>query len=619
MPVRVDIEPGYYLDNQQVTVTFQDNVKEVQINKDGQPPSISKYIQYDTLTPPNPFIAVTEDGQGRVVFDGGFPKMYDVHNLQATSPVMKYMINSMNWILDTQKVKDGNRKVLFLGDARSNASYNVIGSGGTNFRTSLTRLINFGGYTGSVIKSVHDYGNGFVLDPTFQELNQYQAVFVMSTVYTGGARFTQQAIDQLVTYRELGGGLMFMTDHGPDLPDIQSQINNASGFFQSQNQVITRFGQWFSGNYNRIPVNVGFLIDNYGQHPLWQGLTRQEYIPQGGSESRVYVTSDPLYSPEDVQKIYNTSNGKNLINVLAVLDDGEMVPVKFEYNIVDYQIDLVLDGRVYQHGQIADVQTKNFLEIGFQFRGVDRNVTGDVLIDNIKIGTVNKTINSDVVYTPLVQDKKNNKNIIHINNNQAININFTNPQGLIISVITRRTLQTEFEELYPLHIQDLQQIYRTEEYAPEYLIKGFKKDRGIFPLPNSIELSKRNTKQVYGYLEPHIMDSRNISNQQVGYQINNGSLTPSTDDNNFIIQSLNSQPSYPLELQLRYTQTHQNNSNFKKPVAIYLNGTGPYYYLKEVLGSGIVNYHYSNGITNIFDYINSRIGQDMEVRFIYQD
>lgn len=73
--VTVDVVPGYYLENQTINVAFNESVESVAINKDGTPPSISKYIAYDTLNPPNPFISVTEDGAGRVVYDGGFPKL----------------------------------------------------------------------------------------------------------------------------------------------------------------------------------------------------------------------------------------------------------------------------------------------------------------------------------------------------------------------------------------------------------------------------------------------------------------------------------------------------------------------------------------------------------------
>lgn len=50
---------------------------EVAYTLNGLPPALSEYIAYDTLTPANPFIAVTQDGAGNVVYDGGFPKLYN--------------------------------------------------------------------------------------------------------------------------------------------------------------------------------------------------------------------------------------------------------------------------------------------------------------------------------------------------------------------------------------------------------------------------------------------------------------------------------------------------------------------------------------------------------------
>ena len=70
--IEVDTPPGYYLEPVNVNITFSNKVQEVLFSLNGAPPSISKYIAYDTSVPPVPFIAVTQDGRGNVTYDGGF-------------------------------------------------------------------------------------------------------------------------------------------------------------------------------------------------------------------------------------------------------------------------------------------------------------------------------------------------------------------------------------------------------------------------------------------------------------------------------------------------------------------------------------------------------------------
>ncbi|WP_311965541.1 hypothetical protein, partial [Acinetobacter baumannii] len=77
----------------------------------------------------------------------------------------------------------------------------------------------------------------------------------------------------LVTFRQQGGGLIFITDHGTNVLTNVNQVATAegAGFYGTANRVIANFGAFFSGNYDRVPVNVGFLRTNYGDHPLYSG------------------------------------------------------------------------------------------------------------------------------------------------------------------------------------------------------------------------------------------------------------------------------------------------------------------------------------------------------------
>lgn len=328
--------PGPYLEGLDMRFTFSPDVTGVAFSTDGTPPSISKYIAYDTLTPPNPFIAVTEDGRGRVVYDGGFPKFYNgsapaVGTQFASLPGgYKYAYNAIRWISNAEKVAAGNGKVLVLGDAVASENYSIKGTKSVDFSVSLDRLFAALGVP-YVLKDRADYGG--VLNPTLAELEEYACVVVFSTLYTDGQFISNQAINDMVTYRENGNGIFIITDHGVVLPDIQAALGTHAGFFRTGNFICTRFGAFFSGNYNRVPVNVGFLRRTYGDHPLYNNLLDSESISAGGSESKVVVTSANVFDPANMPPVRVDKKGINTVQVLAVLADGTLITGRYVYII----------------------------------------------------------------------------------------------------------------------------------------------------------------------------------------------------------------------------------------------------------------------------------------------
>jgi hypothetical protein len=107
-------------------------------------------------------------------------------------------------------------------------------------------------------------------------------------------------VKNLIAYREQGNGIFIVTDHMPrnysSLQDAVANSFEAEFFGGGGNRLITNFGAYFSGDYNRSPVNVGYIRRTYGNHPLWKNLRDDEYIHAGGSESEVKVTTYPLPS-----------------------------------------------------------------------------------------------------------------------------------------------------------------------------------------------------------------------------------------------------------------------------------------------------------------------------------
>ena len=335
-----NVPPGAYMGPQTISFAFSGDITGVAITMNAPPPSISKYIAYDTLAPANPFIAVMEDGRGRVTYDGGLPKFYNSVNpsgsinFAALSSAGKYLYNTLNWIANPAKVAAGNKKVLFLGDSPVGSdSHQLKGTNPTGFLTAVTNICNVAGYV-PTFKDTADYG-GVNLNPTLAELEQYCCVVMFSTVPNNGTELiTAQAINDMVTYRENGNGLTFITDHGTDLTSIADVGNGEKhGFFKTCNAVISKFGAYFTGFYNRVPVNVGFLRSTYGDHPLYTGLANTDSMPAGVSESKVVVTQSAIVAPGSVAPIAVNTAGLNIINVLATLNDGSLTTSRIVYNI----------------------------------------------------------------------------------------------------------------------------------------------------------------------------------------------------------------------------------------------------------------------------------------------
>lgn len=330
---------GIYDGAKTATLSFSSDVASVAVTVNAAPPSISKYIAYDTLTPPNPFIAVTEDGRGRVVYDGGFPKFYNVYVPAVTntfadlSPAMRYLHNAIKWVINPTKLAAGNNKVLFIGDTVTENVYNIKSTDTSGFALTIAAVCRVVGVVPTIL-NLEDYGS-VKLDPTLAYLEQFAAVVFFGS--NSGAQeplITPAAIAAFVKYRENNNGLVFITDHGEFLTSIEdTKLPGGGNFFKTVNGIIYNFGAYFTGNYDRTPVNVGFLRANYGDHPLYNGMSNSEDIFAGGSESRVMVTTAAMVPPDSVSPILMNRQGVSTINVLMRLQNGSVDTQTFTYGI----------------------------------------------------------------------------------------------------------------------------------------------------------------------------------------------------------------------------------------------------------------------------------------------
>lgn len=304
-----------------VTATQDPDVATVVYTTDGSAPILAKNLAYDTLNPPNPFISVVQDGKGNCLFDGGFPKWYNTHwnsswtSFSQLNNTYKYFYNALDFIAKPGKAK----KMLFIGDKPRNSdgsypNYHVRDTGrGDGFGKSILGICSIAGYEPTII-APEDYANNMI-DLSYSYLDQFCGVVLFGSLYTFETRtISQGTINNLIAFREAGHGIFIITDHGA--PD------GSGGFFYNSNFLARELGAEFRDDYDRTPVDVGYLIDNYGDHALWKNMSRSDSIHAGGSESRVVITEYPTYS-----KAPNVTIGKDgwtTIRYLIILKDGSM-------------------------------------------------------------------------------------------------------------------------------------------------------------------------------------------------------------------------------------------------------------------------------------------------------
>lgn len=422
-------QPGYYYDSVTLDWVLGSDVSYINYTQNGAQPAISEYIAYDTLTPPNPFIAVTQDGRGNVVYDGGFPKLYNryaptgITSFAGLDATMKYFYNALHWVANPTKVNAGNKKFLILGDAAVAESYPIkdeVKGGG--FGLTLKELFRVAGFT-PVFKDITDYGTDQKLKPTLSELEQYVGVLLMSTASTTEPRITNSAVVDLATYRENGNGIIVITDHGPDYTSLEHARNNPGGFFATANKLITNFGAYFTGNYDRTPVNVGFLRTNYGDHPLYKGMDAAENIYAGGSESKVVVQQYTKYTATNL-KSFTLNAGQHTLQAIAVLKNGSVETYRFVYMVATGQLVAFKDAAGVEINH-ADVGFDNVLPLRIQILGNGLgSITGQVLRNGVKVANITFTEENGTqqqILNPLSGDR------IVVGNGDVIRVEITSP------------------------------------------------------------------------------------------------------------------------------------------------------------------------------------------------
>lgn len=361
-------QPSVYSSAKQISATVSDDVAEVLYTTDGTSPSLAKYLAYDNKTPPNPFIAVVEDGKGNVLFDGGFPKWYNARWDSSASVFsdldarFKYLCNALEYIANPDKISQGNKNILIVGDTDKGSNYSVAGTEGTSFKTTFAGACNIMGFT-PTFKTKSDYGGQ--LDMDYSELNQYCALIVMSSTSTSARLITEGCVNDILISREQGNGILMVTDHGASVPSLDAAKNSTySGFFRTANYIATNLGAYFTGDVNRVPVNVGFLRSEYGTHPLWNNISDSEDIYAGGSESSVVVPATSPFPPTSIPPINLSTDGYHTYRYLMRLNDGSIVTESYTYGLnVSELVEVYDSGGV----PVSKLGPTNYRQIEYDF------------------------------------------------------------------------------------------------------------------------------------------------------------------------------------------------------------------------------------------------------------
>lgn len=250
---------------------------------------------------------------------------------------------------------------------------------------------------------------------------------------------TDACISNLVNYRENGNGIFVITDHGNDIADIGSDIPS-HGFIVTANYLVKNFGAWFSGNYNRKSVSVGYLRANYGDHPLWANLTDDEKIYAGESESRVFIKEYTYYEANNLPTLSLTEDGYTTYKFLIELIDGTLLNESYTYGLSTAEL-VRFKNNVSQI--ITEINTVfNNTDIYFDLiPGALGELSGLIKHNNMVIG--------EVIHDGIDQTINwyKNKNNIPLHKNDTFVIQITSPLEYIKPIILNRLQPPVTDEL----------------------------------------------------------------------------------------------------------------------------------------------------------------------------
>lgn len=409
--ITTDKVPGWYGGAITVNITFPPNGRKAIITRDDVAPVLSEIIAYDK--DPNtqarrPFLAVTQDGRGNVVYDGGFPKYYNNNVAGTQVPTTfaqlngscKFFHNALKFCANPTKVAAGNNKVLVVGNTIDGENFHMKYSmrnnvGPSDFQAtgmydSWTPAATIAGFALTYMTADDFAGN--IIDLTYSLLDQYCMVVYQASfpIYDQTSRHTSRTPTEVATYRAAGNGVFIITDHCGDIyTSVADAVARRSVFASDAILMAAPYGAYFSGNYDRTPVLVGDIRAENGDHPLFANIANNEYIIGAASESIVFVDehlTDEV-DPNTVHTYNLNTAGSYRINALIQMQDGSIMAKPFRYDLIDASNLLLRDPRNRTIGSTLTTGKRAFDLNAFYNIANAPTLTGYVMRNDVKHGT----------------------------------------------------------------------------------------------------------------------------------------------------------------------------------------------------------------------------------------
>lgn len=373
--------PGQYTHDVTVTVSGPPGVNIISTSDGSEPVFVKTVVASDNYSPPIPYVQTIEDGRGRAIFDGSFPKYYNSNwqaqgsptNFNALNPDFKFLYNAWNFL------RQGGTRVLVLGDRSltdgNPPTYRIKGDGGADFRITITSLASLMGLS-VTIKDRSDYSGG-MLNPTYEELMSYDMLFVLSSYANDPpvSNITLAGAANIAQARRNGLGIYICTDHY----DFYGTANAIVGQITDGN---------FSGNYDFTPgTTVGYNKSTFGDSPLFDGLNDSDVLTGDGSNSSI---NQDIATPETLPTTVNITTGYTQLKFAVVDSNGNVTFEQYGYSVSVPPIIVLTDENA---DEITELPTSisNEREVYFRFDATapGQKVSGFVKVGDTVIGTFN--------------------------------------------------------------------------------------------------------------------------------------------------------------------------------------------------------------------------------------
>lgn len=279
-----------------------------------------KYVMHDPFN--NPFNAYLEDGQARVVFDGGFTKYYNsTFELDfprtSSDPICNSNIkiftrNLLNWL----NPKGRPKRVLLIGDKDERHDPEYI-----NFIVKQTsHWSGFGGPFPSHMRNLGwqvdvQYWWELGANPSPTVFDQYAVVIYMSSQHLrlGHPELPETWAKSLQSSVKRGTGLFLITD----------DVFNGYSYNVNGNVIANLFYAGFHGYVDREYVDIDASRVSFGDHPLIHemGGRMKAYASEGIITSDGTFGDKQDYIPKEMELTFTSGEQHKQVPVTIICDN----------------------------------------------------------------------------------------------------------------------------------------------------------------------------------------------------------------------------------------------------------------------------------------------------------